>query len=92
MDDHKPLAQSTAPELHGILAEYDTPDQLVAAATQVRKAGFEKWDTYSPFPVHGIDEAMGIKMTILPWLTLGAGLTGLATAITMQWWMNDAPL
>jgi mono/diheme cytochrome c family protein len=88
MSDHKPKAESTAPELHGILAEYDTPDQLVAAATKVRKAGFEKWDTYSPFPVHGIDAAMGIKMTILPWLTLGAGLTGLATAITMQWWMN----
>lgn len=87
-DDHKPKAESTAPELHGILAEYDTPDQLVSAATKVRDAGFEKWDTYSPFPVHGIDAAMGIKMTILPWLTLCAGLTGLATAITMQWWMN----
>lgn len=87
-DDHKPQAESTAPELHGILAEYDTPAQLVSAAKKVRDAGFEKWDTYSPFPVHGIDAAMGIKMTILPWLTLGAGLTGLATAITMQWWMN----
>ena len=88
MSDHKPKAESTAPELHGILAEYDTPDQLISAATKVREAGFEKWDTYSPFPVHGIDQAMGIKMTILPWLTLCAGLTGLATAITMQWWMN----
>ena len=86
--DHKPKAESTAPELHGILAEYDTPDQLLSASKKVREAGFEKWDTYSPFPVHGIDAAMGIKMTILPWLTLGAGLTGLATAITMQWWMN----
>ena len=89
MDDaHKPQPEPTAAELHGILAEYDTPDQLVSAAELVRKAGFEKWDTYSPFPVHGIDEAMGIKMTILPWITLGAGLTGLATAIVMQWWMN----
>jgi mono/diheme cytochrome c family protein len=88
MSDHKPQAESTAPELHGILAEYDTPDQLIDASTKVRKAGFEKWDTYSPFPVHGIDAAMGIKMTVLPWITLGAGLTGLATAIAMQWWMN----
>ena len=87
-DDHKPQAESTAPELHGILAEYDTPDQLVSAAKKVRDAGFEKWDTYSPFPVHGIDAAMGIKMTVLPWITLCAGLTGLATAILMQWWMN----
>jgi mono/diheme cytochrome c family protein len=88
MSDHKPKAESAAPELHGILAEYDTPDQLLSAAKKVRAAGFEKWDTYSPFPVHGIDAAMGIKMTVLPWLTLCAGLTGLATAITMQWWMN----
>jgi mono/diheme cytochrome c family protein len=87
-DDHKPQAEATAAELHGILAEYDTPDQLVSAAKKVRAAGFERWDTYSPFPVHGIDAAMGIKMTVLPWITLCAGLTGLATAITMQWWMN----
>jgi mono/diheme cytochrome c family protein len=89
MSDHKPQAASTAPELHGILAEYDTPDQLVSAAKKVRAAGFEKWDTYSPFPVHGIDAAMGIKMTVLPWITLCAGLTGLGTAILMQWWMNS---
>jgi mono/diheme cytochrome c family protein len=89
MDDaHKPQPEPTASELHGILAEYDTPDQLVSAAEQVKQAGFEKWDTFSPFPVHGIDDAMGIKMTVLPWIVLGAGLTGLATAITMQWWMN----
>jgi len=87
-DDHKPKAESTAPELHGILAEYDTPDQLISASKKVREAGFEKWDTYSPFPVHGIDAAMGIKMTILPWFTLVAGIIGLVSAITMQWWMN----
>jgi mono/diheme cytochrome c family protein len=88
MSDHKPKAEATAAELHGILAEYDTPDQLVSASKQVRDAGFEKWDTYTPFPVHGIDAAMGIKMTVLPWITLCAGLTGLGTAILMQWWMN----
>ncbi len=88
MSDHKPEPQPQAPELHGLLAEYDTPDQLVSASKKVRDAGFEKWDTYSPFPVHGIDAAMGIKMTVLPWIVLCAGLTGLATAITLQWWMN----
>jgi mono/diheme cytochrome c family protein len=88
MSDHKPEPKSEAPALHGLLAEYDTPDQLIHAAKSVRDAGFQKWDTYSPFPVHGIDDAMGIKMTVLPWIVLGAGLTGLATAITMQWWMN----
>jgi len=91
-DDHKPQAASKAPSkappLHGLLAEYNTPAELVSASRKVRDAGFQKWDTYSPFPVHGIDAAMGIKMTVLPWIVLGAGLTGLAVGITMQWWMN----
>lgn len=88
-DEHKHSAPkpSEAP-LHGLLAEYDTPPQLLSAAKKIREAGFTKWDTYSPFAVHGIDEAMGIKMTILPWFTLGAGLTGLVTAVTLQWWTN----
>jgi mono/diheme cytochrome c family protein len=74
--------------LHGLLAEYDTPGALIAASKKVRDAGYTKWDTFTPFPVHGIDRAMGIKMTILPWIVLGAALAGLATAIWMQWWMN----
>ncbi|MCA9592778.1 MAG: DUF3341 domain-containing protein [Myxococcales bacterium] len=74
--------------LYGLVAEYKTPHALKEAAKKVRDAGFEKWDTYTPFPVHGIDGAMGIKMTILPWIVLGAGLTGLTLAIWLQWWTN----
>jgi mono/diheme cytochrome c family protein len=87
-EDHKPARAPKGPELHGVLAEYDTPAQILEAARKVRDAGFSQWDTFTPFPVHGMDGAMGIKMTVLPWIVLAAGLTGLATAITMQWWMN----
>ncbi|HEV8245742.1 MAG TPA: quinol:electron acceptor oxidoreductase subunit ActD [Polyangiaceae bacterium] len=88
-DAHQPEETPAGPApLHALLAEYDTPAQIVAASRKVRDAGFTRWDTYTPFPVHGIDKAMGIKMTILPWIVLGAGLTGLATAITLQWWTN----
>ncbi len=80
-------ASKEAP-LYGLLAEYEKPKQLLAAAKKVRDAGFEQWDTYTPFPVHGIDPAMGIKPTILPWLVLGAGLTGATTALVLQWWTN----
>ncbi len=83
----KPAPTGPAP-VHGLLAEYDTPPELLHAAKKIREAGFTKWDTFSPFAVHGIDDAMGIKMTILPWFTLCAGLTGLATAILLQWWTN----
>ncbi len=72
----------------GLLAEYDTPEALLAAAEQIREEGFKKWDTYSPFPVHGIDEAMGVKPTILPWIVLCCGLIGGSSGLLMQWWMN----
>ncbi|MBK7579203.1 MAG: DUF3341 domain-containing protein [Myxococcales bacterium] len=91
-DENKDTTPSDAPvsqgPLHGLLAEYEHPHQLVAACKKVRDAGYEKWDTYTPFPVHGIDKAMGIKMTSLPWLVLIAALIGLTTAITLQWWTN----
>jgi len=80
-------AQKNAP-LHGILAEYDTPTAIVKASKKVRDAGYSRWDTYTPFPVHGIDAAMGIKMTKLPWFVICAALTGLGTAILLQWWTN----
>jgi mono/diheme cytochrome c family protein len=87
-DSHEPNQETGPAPLHGILAEYATPGEILAASRKVRDAGFSRWDTYTPFPVHGIDKAMGIRMTVLPWIVLGAGLTGLATAILLQWWTN----
>ncbi len=87
-DADRTLESASDAPLHGLLAEYDSPSALVAASKKVRDAGFEKWDTFTPFPIHGIDRAMGIKMTKLPWIVLGAAITGLTTAILMQWWMN----
>jgi len=74
----------------GLLAQYEDPASLLAAAAKVRDAGYTKWDCHTPFPVHGLDKAMGIKPTILPLIVLGAGLTGTALAIGMQWYVNNA--
>ena len=74
--------------LYGVLAEYDTPGELVDAARKVRDAGYTEFDCYSPFPVHGIDEAMGIKRTILPILIFGGGFTGLVGGMLLQWYCN----
>ena len=74
--------------LYGVLAEFNDPHDLVEGAKVVRDAGFDKWDCYSPFPVHGIDPAMGIKATILPWVVFGGGVTGCAIGLAMQWWTN----
>ncbi len=86
-EQHSPAKTEAAP-LHGILAEYDTPGEILKASEVIRDAGYTKWDTYTPFPVHGIDRAMGIRMTHLPWIVLIGALTGFATAVWLQWWTN----
>jgi mono/diheme cytochrome c family protein len=78
----------SAPNLHGLVAYYADVDSLLGAVRRVREAGYKRFDAHSPFPVHGIDPVMGIRPTILPWLVLGAGLTGCAGALLMQWWTN----
>jgi hypothetical protein len=78
----------------GLLAEFASPQDLVRAAARVRDAGYTKWDAHTPFPVHGLDDAMGIRTTRLPFLVLGAGIVGALSGLLMQWWMNavDYPL
>jgi hypothetical protein len=77
-----------AVELVGLMAEFETVDAVVEAAGVVRRAGFQRWDVHSPFPIHGIDPVMGIRPTILPWIVLGGGLTGLIGGLVLQWYCN----
>lgn len=74
--------------LYGMLTEFSEASLLMEAVTKCRDHGFTKWDVHTPFPVHGMDDAMGIHGTRLPFLVLLGGLTGLALATLMQWWMN----
>lgn len=74
--------------LYALLTEFESPSQFMQACEKVRDAGFRRWDAHSPFPVHGLDDAMGIRGTRLPWIVLGSAVTGLGCALLMQWWMN----
>jgi hypothetical protein len=87
-------ARNDEPRFWGLLAEFASPQDLVRAAERIRDAGYTKWDAHTPFPVHGLDAAMGIKTTRLPFLVLAAGLVGAASGLLMQWWMNaiDYPI
>ncbi|MGC1272482.1 MAG: quinol:electron acceptor oxidoreductase subunit ActD [Planctomycetaceae bacterium] len=76
------------PRLAGVVAEFDSPKTLMAAAEVVRDAGYVRWDTHTPYPIHGMDEAMGIRRTVLPWIVLAGGLTGVTVAILLQYWTN----
>ncbi len=74
--------------VHGMMAEFTTVDSLLTACRRVRDAGYTKTDAYTPFPVHGIDQALGIKPTKLPWIALFGGICGTFIALTMEIWMN----
>ncbi|MDQ3023179.1 MAG: DUF3341 domain-containing protein [bacterium] len=76
------------PRSIAMLVEFADVNALMEASRRVRDAGFNKWDAHTPYPVHGLNEAMGLKPTILHWIVLGAGLSGFAGAVLLQWWMN----
>lgn len=80
--------RSRPPQARGWIAEYKDEHGLLSAATKVREAGYTKTDAFTPYPVHGIDHALGIRPTILPFIVLCGGFTGLGTALLMQYWMN----
>ncbi|QDT09901.1 quinol:electron acceptor oxidoreductase subunit ActD [Planctomycetes bacterium K23_9] len=75
-------------KIHGVTAEFTSVDTLLAACRRVRDAGYTKTDAFAPFAVHGIDKALGIKPTVLPWIALIGGVTGVTVALCMQIWMN----
>jgi hypothetical protein len=70
------------------LAEFETTGAVLKAAEKVRDAGFERWDVHTPFPIHGMDAAMGLGQSRLGPIAFAAGLTGLLGAFAMMWWMN----
>lgn len=77
-----------------MMAEFDTPTELVAAAAATRDAGFTRTDAFSPFPIHDMDEALGIKRTVLPYLVFLGGIGGLVTGFALQIYVHyiDYPL
>ena len=87
---HRPRPTNNEPQVKflGYLAEFDDPRRLVAACDQVRLAGYRRTDAYSPFPVHGIDEAMGVKRSWLPYVSFAAGLAGLGFGAFLTIWTH----
>ena len=72
---------------HFVLGIYDDEDVLLSAISKVRESGVKIQEVYSPFPVHGIDDALGYKRTRLPIAAFLFGLLGTSLALTMQIWM-----
>lgn len=79
---------------YGIVAEFETAADILHAAEKVRDAGFRSWDVYTPFPVHGMDRAMGMANSKVGWFSFIGGVSGYTLGMLMIWWMNayDYPI
>lgn len=80
--------QSAKAKAWGLLAEFETPGAIFGACEKVRDAGFTRWDSHTPYPVHGLDKAMGLKPSRLPFVVLVLGLSGAALAFGLQYWVS----
>ncbi len=90
----KPQADTPRRPLYALIAEFADAAALYHAAEKIRDAGFTRWDVYSPFPIHGMDAAMGLKKSPLGYIVFCGGLTGSLTGLGLQWWTSvvDYPL
>ena len=82
------------PPIYGLMAEFDTPSDLVAATLRAREAGYRKMDGYSPYPIEELAEAIGFHSSRLPLIVLMGGLTGCVGGYFLQYWISvmDYPL
>lgn len=79
---------------YGIIAEFENPADTMHAAEKVRDLGFRRWDVFTPFPVHGMDKAMGLKNSSVGWFSFIGGVSGYTCGMLMIWFMNalDYPI
>ena len=88
------MSNASDHKVEGVLAEFADPASLMKAAEKTRYAGYKKFDCHSPFPIHGMDAAMGLKRSPLGWIVGLAALIGTSAALGLQWWTStiDYPL
>lgn len=82
-----PFAKKPQPS-RGVLALYENPDSLLTAAAQAKEHGFADMDAFTPYPVHGLSEALGIRKSWIPYVTLIMGLTGATLGLTFMIWTS----
>lgn len=82
------MSRRPARPLRGVLALYDNPEMLLHAAAQAREHGYEDIDAFTPYPVHGLSEALGIRKSWVPYVTLVMGLSGAALGLLFEIWTS----
>jgi len=84
MSRHLPVAGSKDLPLHALGARFDTPEALIGAVGALRAAGIRSYNSFTPYPVHGLAEAMRLPKSILSFLVLGGGITAVLIALSME--------
>jgi len=74
--------------VYGLMAEFDSPQQLLDAAHEAHKAGYKKMDAYSPFPVEGLADAIGFHKNMVPFVTLVGGIIGGLSGYMLQYYVH----
>jgi Protein of unknown function (DUF3341) len=74
--------------IYGVIGEFEKPEQLIHAAEKIREAGYRYYESYTPFPVEGLPEAMGMRRNMVPLITLIGGLLGGLGGFGFQYWVN----
>ena len=74
------------PRVYGLLAEFPQPEDLLRAAAAAHAAGYRRMDAYTPFPVHGLSDAIGFHSTRLPVIVLIGGILGACFGFGLQYW------
>lgn len=81
-------------KVYGLMAEFDTPGDLLRAAEKIRDAGYSRWDVFTPFPIHGMDKVMNLKNSLVGWVALAGGAFMFLNVVGLIWFTNafDYPL
>lgn len=80
------MKETKEKQTYGILAEFKNPGHLMRAAKLTNKAGYKKFDCYSPYPIHGMDDAMGLKPSKLGYIVMGHSFLGFFGGLALQSW------
>lgn len=83
------LASIPQASVHALMGWYETPAELYKACEALRDAGYQRFDAHTPFAVHGLEHAMGLRPSRLPWIVLGGGLFGLFGSVALAWYTQS---
>ena len=81
-------------KVYGLMAEFDSPAAILHAAEKVRDAGYRRWDAFTPFPIHGMDQVMKLGNSLVGWVALAGGAFMFLNVVGLIWFANafDYPL